>query len=160
MALLNSRLCWWFLTNTGTTLANGYFRFKPDYINPFPIPIEITPDVDAMISNLVDMLIYLFDGSNSDVFDHTTNKRVRVHIDDVLNMVIYELYFGDHMKEKGIDVIVDLKGYKFNNADLPKEIEQFYTWYQKSENMIRQKLMLLDTRSNELIYLIHTNAAL
>ena len=64
------------------------------------------------------------------------------------------------MKEKGIDVIVDLKGYKFNNADLPKEIEQFYTWYQKSENMIRQKLMLLDTRSNELIYLIHTNAAL
>ena len=38
MALLNSRLCWWFLTNTGTTLANGFFRFKPDYIKPFPVP--------------------------------------------------------------------------------------------------------------------------
>ena len=75
-------------------------------------------------------------------------------------MIIYELYFGEHMKEKGIDVIADLKGYKFNNADLSKEIERFYTWYQKSENMIRQKLMLLDTRSNELIYLIHTSSAL
>ena len=40
MALLNSQLCWWFLTNTGTTLANGFFRYKPDYINPFPVPSE------------------------------------------------------------------------------------------------------------------------
>lgn len=160
MALLNSRLCWWFLINTGTTLANGYFRFKPDYINPFPVPAEIPSDIDFIISNLVDMLVYLYEDKNPDILDHTANKRIKVHIEDVLNMIIYELYFGEHMKEKGIDVIADLKGYKFDNTDLPKEIEHFYTWYQKSENMVRQKLMLLDTRSNKFIYLIHTTAAL
>ena len=26
MAILNSQLCWWFLVNTGTVLANGYYR--------------------------------------------------------------------------------------------------------------------------------------
>lgn len=160
MALLNSRLCWWFLINTGTTLANGYFRFKPDYINPFPVPAEIPSDIDFIISNLVDMLVYLYEGKNPDILDHTANKRIRVHIEDILNMIIYELYFGAHMKDREIDVIADLKGYKFDNTDLPKEIEHFYTWYQKSENMVRQKLMLLDTRSNKFIYLIHTTAAI
>lgn len=160
IALLNSRLCWWFLINTGTTLANGYFRFKPDYIKPFPVPTEITSDIDFIISNLVDMLVYLYEDKNPDILDHTANKRIRVHIEDILNMIIYELYFGAHMKEKEIDVIADLKGYKFDNTDLSKEIEHFYTWYQKSENMVRQKLMLLDTRSNKFIYLIHTTAAI
>lgn len=160
LGLFNSRLFWFYLQNTGYVLRGGYFTFKTNYINPFPVPAEINPDIDDMVSSLVDMLIYLFDGSNQDIFDHTANRRVRVHIEDVLNMVIYELYFGEHMREKGINVIADLKGYKFNNADLPKEIERFYTWYQKSENMIRQKMMLLDTRSNELIYQIHTSAAL
>lgn len=160
MALLNSRLFWFFLQNTGYVLRGGYFTFKTNYINPFPVPAEIPSDVDAIISNLVDMLVYLYEGKNPDILDHTANKRIKVHIEDILNMIIYELYFGEHMKENEIDVIADLKGYKFNNTDLPKEIEHFYTWYQKSENMVRQKLMLLDTRSNKFIYLIHTTAAL
>ena len=57
MAILNSRLCWWFLTNTGTTLANGYFRFKPDYIKPFPIPAyEKIKNYEKEIINLVDQI--------------------------------------------------------------------------------------------------------
>jgi len=38
LAILNSNLLWWYLIKTGTTLANGFFRFKPDYINSFPLP--------------------------------------------------------------------------------------------------------------------------
>ena len=54
MALLNSRLCWWFLTNTGTTLANGFFRFKPDYIKPFPVPSSnITCTTTEQVEQLV-----------------------------------------------------------------------------------------------------------
>jgi type I restriction-modification system DNA methylase subunit len=37
LALLNSRLLWWFLSNTGTALRGGYFRFKTNYLNPFPV---------------------------------------------------------------------------------------------------------------------------
>ncbi len=37
LGLLNARLLWWFLTNTGNVLRGGYFRFKTNYLNPFPI---------------------------------------------------------------------------------------------------------------------------
>ncbi len=57
MALLNSRLCWWFLTNTGTTLANGFFRFKPDYIKPFPVPKDIPQKIEEAIVRVVDDIL-------------------------------------------------------------------------------------------------------
>ncbi|KAA6319731.1 Type IIS restriction enzyme Eco57I, partial [termite gut metagenome] len=56
MAILNSKLFWWFLVNTGTTLANGYFRVKPNYINPFPIP-AISGDIEQLLIELVDKIV-------------------------------------------------------------------------------------------------------
>lgn len=57
MALLNSRLCWWYMVNTGTVLANGFFRFKPDYINPFPVPQTISKEAERPIITLVDLIL-------------------------------------------------------------------------------------------------------
>ena len=51
LALLNSNLLWWFLRQTGTVLANGYFRFKPNYLFPFPIP-NVTATEVAEIERL------------------------------------------------------------------------------------------------------------
>ncbi|MGM9810019.1 MAG: TaqI-like C-terminal specificity domain-containing protein [Paludibacteraceae bacterium] len=48
LAILNSRLCWWFLKNTGTVLANGYYRYKPTYLNPMPIPYISQEDDDTI----------------------------------------------------------------------------------------------------------------
>ena len=71
-------------------------------------------------------------------------------------MVVYELYFEQHMKEQKIDVIADLKSYKWNNNKMiAEQIRDFYQWFQQSDNMVRQKLMLLDTRSSNLLYEIH-----
>jgi hypothetical protein len=38
LGILNSKVMWFFLKNTGTELGGGYFRFKTNYINPFPLP--------------------------------------------------------------------------------------------------------------------------
>ena len=53
---MNSRLCWWFLKNTGTVLANGYFRYKPAYLFPFPIP-KIEETEDRKIQKMVNQLL-------------------------------------------------------------------------------------------------------
>ena len=37
LGLLNSSVLWWFLSNTGNVLRGGYFRFKTNYLKPFPI---------------------------------------------------------------------------------------------------------------------------
>jgi hypothetical protein len=56
MAILNSKLFWWFLVNTGTTLANSYFRFKPNYIKPFPVP-PISEELELSLTILVDKIM-------------------------------------------------------------------------------------------------------
>ena len=161
-AILNSRLCWWFLVNTGTTLANGFFRFKPDYINPFPVPQEISTEVDNLLSKLVDIQTYLHDKTHTNIFDHTPNSRLIAHMDEILNMVIYELYFDEHMKENNIDIIKYLQPYLFDidNNDLAKAIEQLYSWYQASDNIVRQRIMLIETRSKNTLSIINKMALL
>jgi hypothetical protein len=161
MALLNSRLCWWFLSNTGTVLANGFFRFKPDYIKPFPVPkLQQTSKGEKNVEKLTDFLLYLYDKNNADILTHTSNKRLAAHIEEIIDMIFYELYFDQHMKDNQIDVISDLNNYEWSDKSDATTIESFYKWYQQSDNMVRQKIMLLDTRSNDFIYQIHRTATI
>lgn len=86
MALLNSTLFWWFLTNTGTTLANGFFRFKPDYINPFPVPESITPEAEKAIEELVGKIISLKSANpNADISEYEKQ----------IDYIMYKLYSLD-----------------------------------------------------------------
>ncbi|MDN0022156.1 Eco57I restriction-modification methylase domain-containing protein [Leyella lascolaii] len=64
LAIMNSRLCWWFLKNTGTVLANGYFRYKPAYLFPFPIP-SIEEAEERKIQENVNKLMYSKDEERS-----------------------------------------------------------------------------------------------
>ena len=161
LALFNSRLFWWFLKNTGTVLANGFFRFKPDYIKPFPVPeIKQTSKGEKIVERLTDFLFYLYDNNNADILTHTSNKRLATHIEEIIDMIFYELYFEQHMKDNQIDVIADLNNYDWSDKSDATTIEVFYKWYQQSENMVRQKIMLLDTRSNNFIYQIHRTATI
>jgi hypothetical protein len=79
LAVMNSDLCWWFLKNTGTVLANGYFRYKPAYLKPFPFP-SISKEDDLKIYQLVKRRM---DNSNS---DYNTD------IDIKINKCINKLY--------------------------------------------------------------------
>lgn len=161
LALLNSRLCWWFIANTGTVLANGFFRYKPDYINPFPVPnAEANCRVQDIIEQLVDYIVYLNDSGNSNILSHTSNKRISSHIEEIVDMVVYELYFEQHMKDNQIDVISYLESYPWSikPIDISVNIKEFYYWYQQSDNPIRQHIMLLETRSKYLLYQIHSKS--
>lgn len=162
LALLNSHLCWWFMQNTGNVMANGYFRYKPAYINPFPLPSdEAILAAEPIIEPLVDCLTYLYNKENSDIYAHTSNKNLRIHFNDILDMVVYELYFADHMKEQNIDVIERLKQSPLVDSSLKNDrerVEKTYKWFQTSDNLVRQSLMLLDTRSKDLLYFIHLKA--
>ena len=106
----------------------------------------------------MDFLLYLYDKDNSDIYLHTSNSRVIKHIEEIVDMVIYELYFEEHMKAQHIDVISDLMTYQFDSEPIMDSIKKFYDWYQQPDNSIRQKLLLLETRSKNFINKIHTTA--
>lgn len=58
LGLLNSKLLWWFLSNTGYVLRGGYFTFKTNYLKPFPIrTINFDDPVDAVLHDKMVALV-------------------------------------------------------------------------------------------------------
>ena len=77
-------------------------------------------------------------------------------IEEVVDMIVYELYFEEHMKEQKVDVVADLERFEWNTQQgIEIQTKNFYEWLLQSQNMVRQKIMLLDTRSSNILYPIH-----
>lgn len=92
IALLNSQVLWWFLVNTGTTLANGYFRYKPSYLYTFPVP-NINKDIDCKLKNLVKQIF------------NSKNLIERSNIEQEINGIIYNLYNLSDEEIKKIEAV-------------------------------------------------------
>lgn len=68
ISILNSKIIWFFLKNTGTTLRGGYFRFKTSYLKGFTFPLA-TQEQQTSLANKAEQMIelnkQLFDGVKS-----------------------------------------------------------------------------------------------
>ncbi|MDD6992763.1 MAG: TaqI-like C-terminal specificity domain-containing protein [Prevotella sp.] len=82
LGLFNSRLLWYFLSETGNVLRGGYFRFKTKYLEPFPIP-EIPDDVANLLSKKVQTVL---DAKSVDITAETKT------IENEINLLVYHLY--------------------------------------------------------------------
>lgn len=94
-AIMNSKLLWWFLINTGTTLANGYFRFKPDYLETFPIS-KISDEHQQYFIKLVDQIL----------IDKKASKDTQI-LEDKIDLMVYKLYELSYEEVKIVDPEVD-----------------------------------------------------
>jgi hypothetical protein len=56
LGILNSKIMWFFLKNTGTELGGGYFRFKTNYLKPFPLP-KISNNSQVIIDSVNNQLL-------------------------------------------------------------------------------------------------------
>ena len=100
LGILNSRVMWFFLKNTGTELGGGYFRFKTNYLKPFPLP-EISENSDLMIDNVNQIL-----SSNKNLqevsskFQRTLQRKFE-NLEKLPKKLEnwYELTFADFVKE-------------------------------------------------------------
>ncbi len=85
LGILNSSLLWFFLKNSGNVLSGGYFRFKTNYLEPFPIPKLENIDEQNHMVELVEQIIQL----------HTetiTNKEKIKLLETQINNEVYKLY--------------------------------------------------------------------
>ena len=54
LGIFNSKVMWFFLKNTSTELRGGYFRFKTNYLKPFPLPeVPENPEPYVEIVSLI-----------------------------------------------------------------------------------------------------------
>ena len=99
LGLFNSKLLWWFISNTGYVLRGGYFSFSTKYLKEFPIPlldwnnpkhVEIHDKIAAIAKDQLELYKTL---NNSKVPNEINflNKKIEFN-DNTINKLVYELY--------------------------------------------------------------------
>jgi adenine-specific DNA-methyltransferase len=159
LALLNSRVINFYHKYRFLDIEKKIFpKILIANCKKFPI-LALEPDRQVPFINLVDYLIYLNARKTEQIFSHTSNERIASHLEDILNMMVFELYFSEHMRESEIEVLEFIQPKSISTIDGGQDnalvIEEFYLWYQKPENPVRQRILLSETRSKDILVLIN-----
>jgi hypothetical protein len=154
-ALLNSKLIAFWLKYKGKMQG---FQYQVDKGPLIELPL-ITTDNQDIFATLIDYILFLKQNKMNPMFSHTVNERIVRHFEDIIDMMVYELYFEGHMKESEIDVMKFIKPKSVielgKKEDIGNIVQEFYLWYQKPENPVRQRMLLLETRSKDIITVIN-----
>ena len=155
VVLLNSSVLEFFLKYKGKMQGSNFQLDKSPLLK---LPLIKPKNIEAFIT-LADYILFL--KSNKNILTHTDNNSISTHIESIVDMMVYELYFTEHMKEKGLNVLEFLNPKPFNeetNTQQKEEIiKSFYEWYQEPENAIRQRILLIETRSPNVLALINSS---
>ncbi|MCG8858386.1 Eco57I restriction-modification methylase domain-containing protein [Tenacibaculum finnmarkense] len=113
LGILNSKVMWFFLKNTGSEYRGGYYVFKTNYLKPFPLP-EISENNQEIIDKVNLQL------ENNKVFQKINNNfqnylKQKFQLEKLSKKLQnwHDLEFGDFIKELN-------KAIKSNNKELVK----------------------------------------
>jgi hypothetical protein len=80
VGILNSKLLWYYLKNTGNVLRGGYFRFNTKYIFPFPVP-----ELSEMDTNVLSRIV-------EKVFNEKSYGFNTTDLENQIDQLVYQLY--------------------------------------------------------------------
>jgi hypothetical protein len=88
LGLLNSKVLWFFLSNTGYILRGGYFTFKTNYLTPFPIKrIDFKNKAEKKVHDQIVLLVdTILSKKRSDQKSDTSEYETQI------DRLVYELY--------------------------------------------------------------------
>ena len=150
LTILNSKLMWFFLSNTGYTLRGGYFTFKTKYLENFPIPDLKNSEfsiINSELANLADKMLSL----NETLQKKSTNFLKVVKQTFALEKVsakmesFYELDFDGFVKELKQKITPKLK----------LEWLEVFEETKKSLQEIQTQIAATDKEINALVYKLY-----
>lgn len=146
LGLLNSKVMWFFLKNTGTELRGGYFRFKTNYLKPFPLP-EVPNNPNQVIEKVDQMLLLNKKIKEvSQKFKRTLQRKFEVL--DKLSKKLEDWYrlsyleFTKELKKKKIKLSLS------DEADW----EDYFLAEQKKAVEIQNQIMATDKEIDAMVY--------
>lgn len=148
LAILNSKLCWFFLKNTSSELRGGYFRFKTKYLEPFPLT-EIPKDY-IVISEKADQMLSLNKELQelSGKFIRLMSRRFGVESFSGKLQNWHQLTFGEFVKE--------LKKAKISlSLSQESEWETYFAEEQQKAQAIQQQIAQTDREIDQMVYQLY-----
>ena len=153
LGVLNSSLVNFFIkqTSTNTNITAKVLS---------SIPIAVPPnDVQGLIATIVDYII-LINSAQNNLSELVSNDTIASYFEKIIDGCVYELYFGEHMKEQEINIIDSalelIKPITHLSSDKEKAdmILDVFMNIKKTDNSIRNRLDLFTLRSPEILKLI------
>lgn len=152
LALLNSKLMWYFLTSTGSVLRGDFFRFKTNYLMPFPIPGEQSQEKQLPFIRLVDYIMYLKQNQSSArvLNDNSHNSLMVSYFEQLIDAMVYELYFEDEMKKANkqfISLLIreNLPDITSIRGDANDKLKSIFEKLFDKEHPLRKNIFFLDS---------------
>ncbi len=154
LALLNSKLFFLWLSYKG--------KRKGDMLELYQKPLSEIPIIFTTKMNLFENLvnILLFTKSTSQIKDSVKNEHIANFYEEVIDGCVFELYFEEHMKEKGINIIDDVKKYidesglnqDFENIEEKIKKQKIWELYKEmSTGVVQVKMTDFITKSPDVL---------
>jgi hypothetical protein len=160
LGILNSKLATYFHFHNSPKATKGAFpKLLVKDIKEFPLKEGFCV---IAFTNIVEYILFLMELKEAiPVNEYVPNSHIVQLFEDILDAMVYELYFDDDFKRAGIAfmkyverdfISIENKG----NDDVINIIHSVYQKIRKKDNEIRQNLKLMDTRLADLIMPIKT----
>jgi adenine-specific DNA-methyltransferase len=99
LAVLNSKVSDYYFSQITATIAGGRKRYTGQYVEQVPVP-QISEKEEEPFNKLVDYILYLKPNDGNQEARQAGN-----YFENILETMVYELYFEDAVKKSGYEVI-------------------------------------------------------
>lgn len=152
MVVLNSRTMEWYLDKISSSTGVGTNQWSKIFVEKLPIP-ELDEETKEPFELIAEYLIFLNDPKSEQVLEKVNNEAIRPVFEDLANMMVYELYFEEEMKDKELNVLQFINEKTFPDiTDMSPEekkatIQKVYYELQQKDNPIRNRILVSESRS-------------
>lgn len=154
LAILNSKLLNYYHKKIASPKAGGFFDYKTQFIQKYPIKF---PENKVCIETLAAILMILNNNNLSiQIEDFIPNTHISEAFEEVIDALVFELYFPEEFAEKGIeiekyaqDIFKSIEGLK--EEEQIKAIQVAYQTLREKENPLRNQIKLMKIELKELL---------
>ena len=148
---LNSKLTNYLYRKLTQEEGRTFAEVKPANVRKLYIP-KATELEQNLMSTLYDYMTYLRNPQSQLVDNVISNQFIGDFFESIIDGCVYELFFKDHMKERGIDIIdflYDMIRPIENTQETSEIIASVFNTLYKTDNEVRTRLNLFVSRSSE-----------
>ncbi|MDY0779964.1 Eco57I restriction-modification methylase domain-containing protein [Tenacibaculum sp. IB213877] len=159
LSILNSKLSEWYFSTYTTTSGMGTNRWKKYKINKFPI-CNTKESNEKLLDFLIDITLHSHLDSVPQLNETLKNDHIAHFFEEVIDGCVFELYFKEHMLEKGINIIASVQqeidkvfGNKyFNDLDEQTKNQKIWELYKNLKNSeVQQRMRLFVAKSPDIL---------
>lgn len=151
LCILNSKLIFFWLYNKGKRKGNTLELYQAP-VSEIPIRTNLNK---AILSFLCDFIIRL-KLSNKDISEFVPNSHISEAFEEVIDALVFELYFPEEFAEKGIEIEKYAQDIfkpidNLSEEEQIKAIQEAYQTLREKDNPLRNQIKLMKIELKELL---------